>query len=83
VAIIYAASHGRRDPGGKDWHEMGWFDKRISVNPDGSIFDWHKVGSWETFGRICTAIYAGLWAYAGWDKVPTIPHQSSYASASN
>lgn len=69
VAIIYVASHGHHDPGGGDWHEKGWFDKRLSVNPDGSTIDWTKVGSWETFGHICTAIYAALWAYAGWDKV--------------
>jgi amino acid transporter len=72
VAIIYAASHGHHDPGGRDWHEKGWFDKRISVNPDGSTIDWKNVSSWETFGHICTAIYAALWAYAGWDKV-TVP----------
>ena len=69
VAIIYIASHGRHDPGGRDWHEKSWFDKRVSVNPDGSTTDWTKVSSWETFGHICAAIYAGLWAYAGWDKV--------------
>lgn len=69
VAIIYLASHGRRDPGGKDWHEKPWFNPRPSVNPDGTLTDWRKVSAWETFGHICTAIYAALWAYAGWDKV--------------
>jgi len=69
VAIIYTASHGHHDPSGRDWHKRSWWDKRVSVNPDGSTTDWTKVSSWETFGHICTAIYAGLWAYAGWDKV--------------
>jgi len=69
VAIICLASHGRHDLGGEDWHEKPWFNSRPSVNPDGTITDWSKVPGWTAFGHICTAIYAALWAYAGWDKV--------------
>jgi len=69
VAIIYLASHGQHDYGGEDWHEKSWFNSRPSVNPDGTITDWREVTGWKTFGHICTAIYAALWAYAGWDKV--------------
>jgi amino acid transporter len=67
VAIIYTASHGRYDPGGGDWHESSWFHARLSVTPDGNV-DWRNINGWETFGHLCAAIYAALWAYAGWDK---------------
>jgi len=66
VAIIYAADP-KKDVGGGDWHRKGWFDPRPSVTPGGTI-DWTKISSWEALGHYSAAIYAGLWAYAGWDK---------------
>ena len=67
VTIIYAAD-SEKDYSGKDWHRLGWFDPRPSITPDG-VIDWTKVTSWEALGHYSAAIYAGLWAYAGWDKV--------------
>lgn len=68
VAAIIHAANEKKDVGGGDWHRNGWFDSRPSFN-DGETIDWSKLSTWEAFGHCSTAIYAGLWAYAGWDKV--------------
>ncbi|KIW02044.1 uncharacterized protein PV09_06546 [Verruconis gallopava] len=65
VAIIYGVDHSK-DFGGKDWHERGWFTTRPSVTPGGTI-NWDDVSMWKALGHYSTAIYAGLWAYCGWD----------------
>jgi L-type amino acid transporter 9 len=67
VAALVHVADPKRDSGGGDWHRKGWFDARPSLN-NGRTIDWMKVGSWEAFGYYSTALYAGLWAYAGWDK---------------
>jgi L-type amino acid transporter 9 len=68
VAAFVHVANPKKDSGGGDWHRKGWFDARPSVN-NGKTIDWAKVGSWEAFGYYSAAVYAGLWAYAGWDKV--------------
>ncbi|KAK3904217.1 b-type amino acid transporter 1 [Staphylotrichum tortipilum] len=57
-----------REVGGGDWHRKPWFGFRDSVNPDGSVTQWEKLGPWEMFGHFSAALYAALWAYSGWDK---------------
>jgi L-type amino acid transporter 9 len=68
VAAFIHVADPKRDPGGGDWHRKGWFEARPSVS-NGHPIDWTKVGSWEAFGYYSAAVYAALWAYAGWDKV--------------
>lgn len=66
VAILFDRG---KDLGGGDWHERGWFEPRETVLPDGSLFDWRGVGTWQSLGFYSTALYGALWAYSGWDKV--------------
>ena len=69
VIGLQVSKPDRKDIGGRDWYDRNWFGYRKSVNMDGSIIDWHDVGSWEMLGHFSAAIYGALWAYSGWDKV--------------
>lgn len=69
LTVVFIFAGGRRDLGGGDWHEKGWFEPRKTVLPDGSLLDWRHVGLWQSLGFYSTALYASLWAYSGWDKV--------------
>lgn len=68
VCFVYVWTIGK-DLGGGDWHRRHWFRARETLLPDGSHFDWTKVGSWELLGHYSAALYGALWAYSGWDKV--------------
>ncbi|KAF2107410.1 amino acid/polyamine transporter I [Lophiotrema nucula] len=53
--------------GATDWYTRNWFDNRPSVSK-GHTIDWTAIGAWERYGHYSAAIYAGLWAYDGWDS---------------
>ncbi|KAF2463265.1 amino acid transporter [Lindgomyces ingoldianus] len=53
--------------GSKDWFTKDWFSPRHSI-AEGRPIDWTSIGAWERYGHYSTAIYAGLWAYDGWDN---------------
>jgi solute carrier family 7 (L-type amino acid transporter), member 9/15 len=54
--------------GSKDWFTRDWFSARPSMS-NGHPIDWASVGAWDMLGHYSAAIYAGLWAYDGWDNV--------------
>lgn len=53
--------------GNTDWYSKNWFHSRPSMS-DGVPIEWTNMGSWELLGHYSAAIYAGLWAYDGWDN---------------
>jgi amino acid transporter len=53
--------------GSKDWYTRDWFHARPTLS-EGRRVDWTEVGTWEMLGHYSAAIYAGLWAYDGWDN---------------
>ncbi|MCJ1307155.1 hypothetical protein MMC25_000801 [Agyrium rufum] len=48
-----------------DWKDRSWFSTFADRNPD---VDWHAISTWELLGYYSTALYAGTWAYSGWDS---------------
>jgi solute carrier family 7 (L-type amino acid transporter), member 9/15 len=54
--------------GATDWYSKNWFHSRPSVS-DGFPIEWTNIGWWELLGHYSAALYAGLWAYDGWDNV--------------
>ena len=54
--------------GATDWYSKNWFHSRPSVS-GGFPIEWTNIGWWELLGHYSTALYAGLWAYDGWDNV--------------
>ena len=52
----------------QDWRTNNWFAIRNTKTKDGIIY-WKNVGTWDILGYYMASIYAGLWAYAGWDGV--------------
>jgi amino acid transporter len=54
--------------GADDWHTKSWFHTRPTFS-QGRTVDWNSMGTWERYGHYSAAIYAGLWAYDGWDSV--------------
>lgn len=54
--------------GAKDWYSKDWFHTRLTII-DGRVVDWTSMSTWERYGHYSAAIYAGLWAYDGWDNV--------------
>lgn len=58
--------------GAKDWYSKDWFHTRRSVS-EGRPVDWSSISAWERYGHYSAAIYAGLWAYDGWDNVSIHP----------
>ncbi|KAF2200730.1 amino acid transporter [Delitschia confertaspora ATCC 74209] len=53
--------------GSKDWFTRNWFQSRPTVS-EGHTIDWSKLGAWDMLGHYSAALYAGLWAYDGWDN---------------
>jgi L-type amino acid transporter 9 len=54
-----------------DWKLRNWFSTPQPVENKSTI-DWNSAGGWELLGQYTTALYAGLWAYGGWDNVSYI-----------
>ncbi|KAF2712853.1 amino acid transporter [Pleomassaria siparia CBS 279.74] len=57
--------------GSRDWYSKDWFQSRPSVS-EGKPVDWNNISEWERFGHYSAAIYAGLWAYDGWDNANVV-----------
>ncbi|KAF2798092.1 amino acid transporter [Melanomma pulvis-pyrius CBS 109.77] len=57
--------------GSRDWFTKDWFASRPSVS-EGRTVDWTSISEWERFGHYSAAIYAGLWAYDGWDNANVV-----------
>lgn len=71
LALIVGISVENKDRGGTSnyWRWKDWFAARQVESGEGVQVDWSKVTSWELMGNYAAALYAGLWAYGGWDKV--------------
>ncbi|MCJ1313510.1 hypothetical protein MMC25_007189 [Agyrium rufum] len=50
-----------------DWRTKPWFSHQ-SGNDSDSDLKWDVMSSWDMLGYYTTALYAGLWAYSGWDS---------------
>jgi solute carrier family 7 (L-type amino acid transporter), member 9/15 len=57
-----------------DWKTNNWFTIKNYVTPM-PRFDWKNAEIWGTLDEMSVALYAGLWAYSGWDNVSAIPCQ--------
>ncbi|KAF2009203.1 amino acid transporter [Aaosphaeria arxii CBS 175.79] len=57
--------------GGQDWYSRNWFSTRPSI-ADGHTIDWNAISAWDRYGHYCAAIYAGLWAFDGWDNANVV-----------
>ncbi|KAF2647228.1 amino acid transporter [Lophiostoma macrostomum CBS 122681] len=57
--------------GADDWHTKNWFQTRPTFS-GGRTVDWTSMGAWERYGHYSAAIYAGLWAYDGWDSANVV-----------
>jgi len=69
VALGHVISPNQSPPwGGSDWYSKNWFHPRPSMS-GGVPIDWTRLSLWESLGHYSAAIYAGLWAYSGWDNV--------------
>jgi amino acid transporter len=66
--VAHLVSPGSRLSPSKDWYTRDWLASRISRS-EGQTVDWTTMGAWERYGHYSAAIYAGLWAYDGWDNV--------------
>ncbi|KAK0611209.1 amino acid/polyamine transporter I [Immersiella caudata] len=72
VAVAGAVVAGRQmfgwtQCGGEDWCERSWFEAR-DVESGTSRIDWGGVSPLQMVGHYSAAVYAGLWAYSGWDS---------------
>lgn len=67
AVFAHIISPGSSLEGAKDWYTKNWFEARPSYS-DGQTIDWTNIGTWDRFGHYSAAIYAGLWAYDGWDN---------------
>lgn len=65
--VLIFKLHRDGDKINQDWKSRNWFTYRpISDNNIG--LDWDSFNDWELLGQYTTALYAGLWAYSGWDS---------------
>lgn len=69
VALLHILNPGNSQPSlSKDWYSKSWFAARPS-RLGGKDIDWSSISMWTSLGYFSTAIYAGLWAFSGWDNV--------------
>lgn len=68
LVFIVFGFHVGTDTPNRDWITKNWFQYR-NEGEDFSFIDWNSASQWSKIGEITMAIYAGLWAYAGWDNV--------------
>ncbi|CAN9125088.1 unnamed protein product [Alternaria alternata] len=67
LVFIVFGFHVGTDTPNRDWITKNWFQYR-NEGEDFSLIDWNSASQWSKIGEITMAIYAGLWAYAGWDN---------------
>jgi solute carrier family 7 (L-type amino acid transporter), member 9/15 len=51
----------------QDWLDRNWFSSSQTTSANQPV-DWDDLSTWSLFGEYTTALYAGLWAFAGWDN---------------
>ncbi|KAK0649534.1 amino acid/polyamine transporter I [Cercophora newfieldiana] len=51
----------------EDWCSRSWFAPR-DIDSGTSRIDWRGISGLQMVGHYSTAVYAGLWAYSGWDS---------------
>jgi L-type amino acid transporter 9 len=68
LMFIVFGLHAGTDAPNRDWITRSWFEYR-DEGQDFSFIDWNNASEWSKIGEVTMAIYAGLWAYAGWDNV--------------
>ena len=68
TAVIGARMFGHSSPSApSDWLSRSWFAPRSE--------SWANVPGWQMAGHFSSAMYAGLWAFSGWDNVrPPTPN---------
>jgi L-type amino acid transporter 9 len=59
--------HLGADTSNRDWLKRNWFSNRKTVSDDASV-DWNRISTWVLLGQYTRALYAGLWAFSGWDN---------------
>jgi L-type amino acid transporter 9 len=68
LTIVLRHLAGHRDPENNDWYTRSWFQPRV-VHTEKKVIDWNRLEWWQYFEHFSVAMYAGLWAYSGWDNV--------------
>jgi len=54
-----------------DWCSKNWFAAR-DIDDGTSRIDWQSIPPLQMVGHYSAAVYAGLWAYSGWDSVSSL-----------
>lgn len=60
-----------------DWYSRSWFETRPSFS-SGVIIEWSKLNWMARLRLHAQAVYAGLWAYSGWDNVSLMSKLERY-----
>lgn len=68
LAVLLYHYLGQKPCHGSDWCSKSWLDYRDIASGDSNI-NWPETSWWQLSGHLSTAVYAGLWAYSGWDNV--------------
>ncbi|KAF2667760.1 amino acid transporter [Microthyrium microscopicum] len=71
IVVVLRHLAGHRDPDNSDWYTSSWVAPRVTMN-NGHRVDWRTLQWWRHLEHYSSAIYAGLWAYSGWDNVSFI-----------
>ncbi|KAI5849618.1 amino acid permease-domain-containing protein [Morchella snyderi] len=71
IGIVVAATGLNGDGKGasREWREMGWFEARESAGGGGAAAEGAGDTAVGGLGEYAIALYAGLWAFDGWDNV--------------
>ncbi|KAF2733873.1 amino acid transporter, partial [Polyplosphaeria fusca] len=78
VFVLFGLHLGTDQPN-VDWKNRKWFAVQEMV-PDTSSIDWNTATTWAKVGEITMALYAGLWAYAGWDNANMVAGEMQNAA---
>lgn len=70
LSVVFGLHSGTSEPS-RDWKTRDWFEPR-EKGVDHSAIDWNTAGGWAKVGELTMALYAGLWAYSGWDNVSVL-----------
>ena len=70
LSVVFGIYLGTSEPS-RDWKTRDWFEAR-EKGVDHSVIDWNAAGGWAKIGELTMALYAGLWAYSGWDNVSAL-----------
>lgn len=83
LAFLVMAFNLNNDGNGtsSDWKSHNWFQDPSSWegSPDLGV-DWTTIGAWDALGHFTFALYAGGWAYGGWDNANYVAKEMKHTA---